>query len=258
MEIRKWGYNYRHPENFVIDRPSGSGDYMLLVVRSPAWIELGGEIVRTEGNSVVLQKKGTPQHFGALGGEYVNDWLHFDADEEDLRLWEELSVPTDRIIHLGSVHLLSELIRAICEELHSGSLYGREIAHLYGKTFWYRLAELCCLDQPKEMQIHYDRLKALRNSIYHSPEQTWQVDAMAKDVALSRSYFQHLYARFFGNGVMRDVIESRISHAKYLLQSTQESVTGIAARCGYQSEAHFMRQFKKEVGMSPGEFRKKR
>ena len=258
MNIRKWGYDYRHPAGFSIDRPEGSGDFMLLVVRSPAWFELGGERQETHSDGVVLYRKGAPQRYGALGEEYVNDWLHFDADEEDLRLLSELELPFEQWLPLGSVRPLSELIRSVCEEMRSESPYGTRAAALYGRLFWLKLAELLRIERHGGMQSHYEKLRGIRNAIYHAPDREWQVDDLSRDAALSRSYFQHLYRSFFGVSVMRDVIESRISHAKYLLQSTDESVGSIALSCGYRSDVHFMRQFRKNVGESPTEYRRRR
>ena len=34
------------------------------------------------------------------------------------------------------------------------------------------------------------------------------------------------------------------------------SITEISTKCGYKSEFHFMRQFKKETGLTPTEFRR--
>ena len=257
MNVTSCGYCYRHPKTFVIDRPKGSGDWLFLVVKSRAWFELSGERVEADSDSVILFRKGTPQRYGALDGEYVNDWIHFEADENDLALWERLGIPTDRLIPLGTSASLSLLVREILDERNGASEYSGEVSSLLGGLIWYRLAELCRLDQPREMQAHYERIKEIRNRIYRSPDQAWQVDEMARSAALSRSYFQHLYARFFGVAVSEDILSARISHAKYLLVSTKETVASVAERCGYKSDVHFMRQFKRSVGMRPTEYRKK-
>jgi AraC family transcriptional regulator of arabinose operon len=206
---------------------------------------------------VLFHQKGSPQRYGALEGEYVNDWLHFDAGEEDLALWEELGIPLDQAIPLASVEPLSDLIRLICEEMRSSEDFGKETAALYGRILWYKLAELCRRGEPREMWGHYETLRRLRHEIYHAPEADWRVEKLAERAALSRSYFQHLYTRFFGVSVTADVIKSRVAHAGYLLQSTNEAVGDVARRCGYQSEVHFMRQFKKRTGMSPSEYRRR-
>jgi len=37
MKISNIGYNYRHDNNFEINRPTGSGDYIILLLKTPAF-----------------------------------------------------------------------------------------------------------------------------------------------------------------------------------------------------------------------------
>jgi AraC family transcriptional regulator len=47
----------------------------------------------------------------------------------------------------------------------------------------------------------------------------------------------------------------RIDHAKELLRRTQLSVTEVALRVGYGSSQTLAREFRKEVGVSPTQYR---
>jgi len=80
---------------------------------------------------------------------------------------------------------------------------------------------------------------------------------MAADVSMSRSYFQHIYREVFGVSCMTDVISGKIEKAKEILSETACTVSQVAAMCGYENEEHFMRQFKKIVGVTPTGYRKK-
>ena len=77
MRIVNAGYNFRHPKGFCIDRPSGSGDYLLLVIRSEAFVVLNGEKTSVPAGSALIYKKGTAQLYGSEMCEFVNDWFHF-------------------------------------------------------------------------------------------------------------------------------------------------------------------------------------
>ena len=50
---------------------------------------------------------------------------------------------------------------------------------------------------------------------------------------------------------------TRIQKALSLLRSTSISVSIIANRCGYTTDAYFCRAFKKSMGVTPGEYRDK-
>ena len=48
----------------------------------------------------------------------------------------------------------------------------------------------------------------------------------------------------------------RIEYARELIQNTNLTMGEIAEQCGYTSEVHFYRQFRKETGFTPASFRK--
>ncbi|MFR2168713.1 MAG: helix-turn-helix transcriptional regulator [Coprococcus sp.] len=93
---------------------------------------------------------------------------------------------------------------------------------------------------------YYEKMSIIRTNIYNKPYDNWTIQGMSHQLTMSESYFQHLYKKIFGTGVMNDVIQSRIEHAKYLLSTTDISIEHISQMCGYNSSSHFMRQFKKK------------
>lgn len=48
---------------------------------------------------------------------------------------------------------------------------------------------------------------------------------------------------------------ARIREACHLLESTQLLVKDISSRCGYTSQRYFSRAFKRDLNMSPSEYR---
>ena len=53
------------------------------------------------------------------------------------------------------------------------------------------------------------------------------------------------------------VQEARIERAKQLLSRTSDSVDAITPRCGYDDVSSFRKLFRKRVGLTPGEYRKR-
>lgn len=104
---------------------------------------------------------------------------------------------------------------------------------------------------------YYRQFVDLRERIYSNPSENWNIDTMCQALILSRGYFQKLYTRCFGISFTQDVINSRISLSKRLLASTEMSIADISERCGYANYVHFMHQFKKVVGMTATDYRKK-
>lgn len=255
MKINSIGFNHCHGSDFSIYRPHGSGDYLLLILKSPAIFTLNGRDEITEPNSFILYKKGTPQLYRAKESDYSNDWFHFDLDEMDEALLESLKIPFDKVMPIGDINTLSQLIKTMCYENYSTNPYKTDSVELYLKLFFIKLSEKLQYAADDNVSSYYDKMSIIRTKIYNMPYIDWNIEGLAHELALSKSYFQHLYKQIFGISAISDVINSRIEHGKYLLSSTDFTVKQIAEKCGYDSDIHFMRQFKTKTGVTPSGYR---
>ncbi len=257
MRIVKTGYNYCHSSGFCINRPHGSGDYLLLIIKTEAFIILNGEKKTVPPNCAIIFRKGTPQLYGAAQEKYINDWIHFEMGEEDMHTFFMLGIPFDTIIPLRDVTELSNFIKCIFFERYSQNLHKEATMKAYLNLIFLKLSEKINDQAPVQEHPYYHQFCTLRNKIRLEPQRDWSIDDICKKLALSRSYVQHLYKLFFGTSIIADVQAGRMEHAKYLLTATDMSVTVIASACGYVHDVHFMRVFKKAVGMTPSAYRDK-
>ncbi|MCX4265019.1 MAG: helix-turn-helix domain-containing protein [Muribaculaceae bacterium] len=88
----------------------------------------------------------------------------------------------------------------------------------------------------------------LQNPIY--PEQ------IAEELKVSHSYFCRKFKEYTGFSPARYILEMRIQRSKRLLCSTNLNSQQIAYDCGFESSGYFCMVFRKNVGMSPLEYRK--
>lgn len=94
--------------------------------------------------------------------------------------------------------------------------------------------------------------------IHHNTEEqtenfsTYLSDQLAHDY----SYLSRLFSSVEGITIERFVTQQRIEKAKELLFYDELSLKEIAYRLNYSSPAYLSTQFKKEIGMTPGEFKK--
>ncbi len=101
----------------------------------------------------------------------------------------------------------------------------------------------------------YEKLRQLRGRIMKNPELPWNVNDIAAELFLSKSYLQKMYKQYFGKSIIMDMIDFRLARAKELLSTSDMTVTDISKICGYSSYNYFVRQFKAAEGMSPTEYR---
>ena len=256
LKITNVGYHFRHSPGFCINRPNGSGDYILLVIRTEAFLTINGNRLYVCPNSAVIFKKGTPQLYGSLGGEYINDWIHFMLDEKEEQAITSLGIPFDTPIPMHENTQLSDFIKSMIYEYYSDNIHKDESTKRYFDLILLKLSEIVAEVENKREHPYYDLFCSLRHDIHLSPQNDWNIDGISQKMHLNRSYVQHLYHSFFGTNITSDVRACRIGHAKYLLSSTNMTVTAVSEACGYQNDVHFMRLFKKSVGMTPSQFRK--
>jgi len=256
MFVNKIGYNQKHDLDFQINRPLGSGDYLLLLIKSKGSFHVGEDNLVAMPGSMILYRKGSPQLYAAYGEEYVNDWIHFDFEENEEELLNELGIPCDTLIELGDVRGMSMLLKNICYEFYSSNRFRNESIESYMKLIFFKLSEKMNYDNKEISSDYHEKMSLIRSQIYSSPQISWNIEGMAKQLQISRSHLEHTYKTIFGLSPMQEVIESRISYGKYLLTSTSMPITQIADYCGYHSDIHFMRQFRQKTGMTPSEFRK--
>lgn len=168
-------------------------------------------------------------------------------------------MPFDTPVQTQNAAELSELIRKMAYEHYSAELMHSEIEHQYANILLMKIRrEYSAGDHHSTLQLkdNNEQLTYLRMRIYQTPEQFGTVDSMLNFVRMSRSGLQHLYKKTFGVTVMTDVTCAKMQRAKELLSSTGLTVGEIAEQCGYGCTYSFLRQFKKNCGSTPTDFRK--
>ena len=72
---------------------------------------------------------------------------------------------------------------------------------------------------------------------------------------VSETYFRKLFKEIFGVAPKKYVIRKRIHHAAFLIGAGYYTLGEIAELCGYRDYKHFLTEFKKEMGVSPTQYK---
>ena len=99
---------------------------------------------------------------------------------------------------------------------------------------------------------HVGRALAL---IHSNISNRWSVEALAREVGLSRSAFVDRFTALVGIPPIRYLTIWRLQTAKLNLRETQTTIARLAWSVGYESEEAFSRAFKREFGLSPARWR---
>jgi len=102
------------------------------------------------------------------------------------------------------------------------------------------------------------RLAPALTALHAAPGEPWTVDTLADKASLSRSAFADRFQRVMGASPAAYVAEVRMQEARALLRDSDVSVAQIAEQLGYATEAAFRRAFRRVVGATPGDVRRRR
>lgn len=260
MDIGSIGFNHSHGKDFMMDRPDGPGCWLFLLIKTTAIFYINNEKINANANSCIVISPTTPIKYMALDDKYADDWFYFwEGNGKENEYFESLSIPVDKIIHLGNIDELSQIVHIMTYEHYSVDVHHKEIEDLYTHILFRKISR--CIKSKsyvstKSLIEKNSALTHLRTKIYSFPDAIDDIDSLARDAGMSRSGFQHLYKKMFGVSVITDIINGRLSRAKRLLASTNMTIEEISVKCGYTNVYGFMRQFKKYCGQTPTEYRK--
>ncbi|MGN1090761.1 MAG: helix-turn-helix transcriptional regulator [Huintestinicola sp.] len=249
MKLHSLGISYRHDRNFGINRPNGSGDDLLLIFKSDAFVISDGCRIELPSDSAVLFPEGCPQIYGARGTEYENHWVHFECNKTDIffdsinmRFGEPVICAgvssAENVLSMLSMESVSENRDEVAEDL----LLRLLILRTFGTG-------------SRDTSVHSEALRKLRSEIYATPSGKFSIEMLSKRLSLSPSHFQALYKKEFGVSCGEDIIRARITAAKYYLENTELTVREISELCGCENDVHFIRQFKSRTGMTATHYR---
>lgn len=246
-------YNRTNPDYDIINRPYGSGDYLLLLFWTPMKVHLYDKIIQTREGAFLLFSPGFPQVYQSVR-RFHNSFIHFTCDD-DLFV-KEYDIPLNQVIYPSNPALLNELCRSIyVENVSKMDFYAQQSDHLMHQLLILlsRQYHICREDSAASGSL-YPQFQKARTEILTNIDRDWSSSTMAALTNLGISQFYHYYKLFFNRSPKAELLDARLERAKYLLQIEKLPVSQAAAQSGFDNLSHFTRYFKSYFGMSPSEY----
>jgi len=163
----------------------------------------------------------------------------------------------------ASRNWLASLLQVAADESELGGAGSETMLAKLAEVMFVEVVRKYIAGLPKESRGWLSALRdqhigrAIR-AIHGQPAKQWTLEALAREVGLSRSVFAERFAHCVGLSPMNYLARWRMQLAARRLEIPGISIARIAAEVGYESEAAFNRTFKKYVGVAPGAWRKTR
>jgi AraC family transcriptional regulator of arabinose operon len=183
-------------------------------------------------------------------------FVHFTG-REVRNILRHYEIPTDGyILHTGISREYEDLFRRMRDELVRCSWgYEEMLTYLFREllmTMHRRMTE----NAPRVsgfIQDEIDRARAFFDEHYN---EEISIEQYAVSRNMSTSWFNRSFRSAVGTSPMQYILDVRIRNAQTLLETTDYSVTSIAALVGYENPMYFSRLFRKAKGLSPSKYRK--
>lgn len=109
---------------------------------------------------------------------------------------------------------------------------------------------------PKTTQTPKPVIDRIYTYIQNHLTEDFSVSAVAKETNVSVYYLSHLFKSVAGISILEFRNELRLTKAKQMLVSSDETISQIAIQCGYSNASYFAKIFTRSEMISPSEFRK--
>ncbi len=257
FQLHVLGINTYHTGDFCIDRPTGSGDCLMLVFKTGAFLILDGKEYMVQPNQAIIYTGDCPQYYRGCEEKYVDHYIHFDFDSST----DTSKIVFNQLLTSDFVHEAEMLLTMLSHEQLSDSKNRLQYISSQIEMILMKLSEQPNSGKKKEnsaiLSAHAVSLNELRATIYSSPTAFSSVEELANQMNLSPSHFQQLYRTYFGVSCYEDLLTSRTKLAQHYLRNTTLQVKEISGLCGYENEKCFLHRFKARTGLTPSQYRMK-
>ena len=102
------------------------------------------------------------------------------------------------------------------------------------------------------------KLRQITDWMAQNFAEEFNLDGLAAQAGLSKFYFNRLFKSAMKMSPSRYQMALRMDEAKRLLRETRKDVISVALDVGYASPSHFAQLFRRETGLSPSDYRRRR
>ena len=254
------GYYRVHTSEVIeTDRPNGRGDYQLLYI-SAGKLHLyvdGEERIITKGN-MLLFRPGETQIYNLYSADKPETyWVHFTGSDVDTLL-DYYGMPKDEnVFFTGTSPDYQWLFKQMIQELQLCRVNYEDLLNMNLRHIFLMINRFL----KEGTELDSDALNEVERATHYFNENYNQnicIKDYAADRHMSDCWFNRTFKKVTKVTPMQYIIQLRMTNALNLLEHTNYNIIQVANAVGYDDAYYFSRLFKKNVGVAPTEYRKRK
>lgn len=247
------GHIFSH-QGRQINRPNGRCDFLLFYVAKGSEHMLLNKEVRMEPGSFVIFRPNEKQiHIQKDSGVSEFYYIHWIAHED----FDLFGFESSKVYSVEPSTGINDLFEAVIEELQTK----RPVYEKICVSKFFNILSLLSRKSQKEttsLGQYVDKISFVVQKMNKEYEKNLSLDEYSSLANMSKFHFLRIFKDITGSTPIEYRKKIRIQHAKELLEDTDEAISEIGRRVGYDSSIYFCDAFKKEVGSSPSRYRQEK
>ncbi len=214
---------------------------------------LSDRTVTAEENDIIVFCPRYKYKYSSVDGKCEYLWVHFTG-----RMAQELLLLVGFSGDAGIKRINKEnKIPVYFKKIFDSYLKDGKYRDLELSTFMSQLILEVAKSEESERCGEVNRLQGSVSYIRHNYKKNINIADLAKMEHISPSRYNYLFKKLMGMPPNRYVLQCRLNAACDLFLSTDLTVKEVGLSVGYEDSHFFSRIFKKYVGVSPSEYKKK-
>ena len=176
----------------------------------------------------------------------------------------DIDGPTVSVHYKGGFHdpLIEQIARAVRSEMIDPAPAGRMLVETLASALGVHVLRNHSNLEPASASmpsvrgaLDERRLRRVCDFIESHLGEDMTIETLANEACLSPFHFARTFKAATGAAPHRYLTDRRIERARSLISDGQMPLVAISDVCGFSSQAHFTRWFKRIVGVTPGAYR---
>lgn len=242
---------FRYAPGYCLRRTSLDSFLIMYIRKGQCAIDLGSRHYQACEQQIVMLDCYAPHSYYTHEG-WEAEWLHFDGVCAR-GYYEAVMNSRGPVITLKNTYRFEKYLHKIYLAFKDGSSVKEPLLNNYIVNLLTELLVSRDAEDPNMISagIISDSISYIND---HLTEEL-SLNELAARVSLSPFYFSRLFKKETGFSPHNYIITTRISNARFLLMSTDDSIKEICYSSGFTSESGFCTTFKKMTGITPSEYR---